>query len=78
MMSVCNRTCRRLGRERVGKLRILTLDAKSLLDLSSAVNGLLVAVVPNGDVGARFGIAFGDGKANTGTGAGDDGGFALQ
>lgn len=56
----------------------LTLHAILLLDLGGTLDGLLVAVVPDGDVGAGLSETLGDGQTDTGASTGDDGGLALQ
>lgn len=56
----------------------LTLDAVRLFDVFGLGQGLLVAVVPDGNVGARLCIRMGYGQADASTGARDDGGPALE
>lgn len=56
----------------------LTLHAILLLDLGGTLDGLLVAVVPDGDVGAGLSETLGDGQTDTGASTGDDGGLALE
>lgn len=55
-----------------------TLYAIGLLNVGSTLNGLLVAVVPDGNVGTGLGEALGNGKTNTSASAGDNGGLALE
>ena len=55
-----------------------TADAVRGLDVGRLGQGLLVAVVPDGHVGARLGEGVGDGEADAGAGARDDGGAALE
>lgn len=57
---------------------ILTLDAKGLLDLLGLLDGLLVAVVPDGDVGTGLSEGVGNGETDSSSGAGDDGGASLE
>jgi hypothetical protein len=56
----------------------LTFDAVFLLNLGSTVQGFLVAVVPDGDVGTCLGEALGNCEADTGSSPGDDGGSAFE
>ena len=54
-----------------------TLYAVVLLDIGSTLNGFLIAVVPDGDVGTRLGESLCDSVTNAGACTGDDGGLAL-
>lgn len=63
------------GESKVGAVGVSTLDAKRLFDARGAGNGLVVGVVPDGDVGARLGKGLGHGEADSGAGAGYDGCF---
>ena len=60
-----------------GKGKGLTLDAVVFFDVGGPVEGFLVGVVPDGDVGAGFGEGLGDGETDACAGAGDDGRFAF-
>lgn len=55
-----------------------TLDAIGLFDIGSAVHGLVVGVVPDGDIGARLSEPLGDAEPDAGAGARDDGRLAFQ
>ena len=56
----------------------LTLDTVGLLDIFGLNKSLLVAVVPDGDVGTSLGEAMGDSQTNTSASAGDNGSAALE
>lgn len=56
----------------------LTLDAIFLLNLGGTLDGGLVAVIPEGNIGARLGVGIRDGQANASSGTCDDGSLALQ
>ena len=55
----------------------LTLDAIVLLNSLSALNGFLIAVVPDGDVGPRLSQSLSNGETDTGASTRDDGRLAL-
>ena len=55
----------------------LTFDAIFLFDILGTHQGLLVAVVPDGHICTRLGEGLSDGKANAGTGTGNDGRLSL-
>lgn len=55
-----------------------TLDTVCLLNLLGALKSLLVAVVPDGDVGTGLGETLGNSETNTGAGTRDNGGLALE
>jgi hypothetical protein len=54
------------------------LHAIGLLNVLRTLDGLLVAVVPDRHVGSGFGEPLSNGKTDAGSGAGHDGGTALQ
>ena len=56
----------------MGSRPIHTLDAVLLLDILGTLEGFLVAVVPNGHIGARLGKSLSYRKTNTGTGTRHD------
>lgn len=57
---------------------LFTLDAIFLLNVGSAVDGLLIAVVPDSDVGTGLGEALCDRKTNTRSGTRNDGGSTFE
>lgn len=59
-------------------LEIHTLNTVLLSDLSSALWGLAVVAVPEGNVGTGLSQTIGHGETNTSTRTGDNGGLALQ
>lgn len=56
---------------------VLTLDAVFLLNVRRTFNCLLIAVVPDGNVGTGLGKGLSHGQANAGTRTRDNGGLAL-
>ena len=55
-----------------------TLDPVLLLDLYSSVQGLSIAMIPNGDVGSSFGQCLSDTKTYSCTCARDNGCLPFQ
>jgi hypothetical protein len=62
----------------IGRSTQLTLDTIGLLNVLSLNKSLLVAVVPDGDIGASFCQAMGNTKTNSGTSTGDNGCATLE
>ena len=59
------------------RFRPLTLDAVVLLDVLGPLDSLLVAVVPDGDVGTGLGESLSHGQTDSRTRTGDDGRLPL-